>query len=100
MNTGYREYAQLAYKRTIISALRHFLGEHVSSEMPASKELLCEEVLASDREVPEEAFLDVIEDMEKEEQILRVQMTQFEFVRKERKAEIQSETEVSNGTTP
>jgi len=82
MNTGYKEYAQLAYRRSILSATQRFIQEHLSSEVPPERELLCEEVLASDREVPEEAFLEYLEQIQREEQSIRLQMSQFEFVRK------------------
>ena len=82
MNTGYKNYAQLAYRRSILAAVQRFLRDHVSDEIPATQQLICEEVLASDREVPDEAFLEVIEELQREEQEVRLQMSQYEFIRR------------------
>lgn len=82
MNTSYKDYAALAYRRTILAATQRFLQEHLSSELPATRQLICEEVLASDRDTPPEAFLEYIEELQQEEQNVRLQMAQFEFVRR------------------
>lgn len=82
MNTGYKDYARLAYRRSIVASVQRFLHEHLSSETPATKELICEEVLAADREVPPEAFLEYIEELQQQEQGIRLQLAQYEFVRK------------------
>lgn len=84
MNSAYKEYLRLAYRRTVLSAVRRYLSDYVASDIPAAKTLVCEEALMSDRDVPEEAFQDVLDDVLREEESLRLQMADFEFRRRER----------------
>lgn len=83
MNSGYKDYARLAYRRTIIAEIQRFVKEHVNSEVPAIRTLICEEVLAADRLIPEEAYFEILEDLQLQEHTLQVQLTDFEIRRKD-----------------
>lgn len=95
MNNAYKDFARLAYRRSIVAALQRYVSEFLPSEVPASRTLQCEEVLVNDRDIPEEAFMDTLEDLRAEEAMLLGQMAQFEFRRKdERRRSQQEDTKV------
>ena len=78
-------YAHLAYRKTIVAALKVNLRERymaLSSTEP-DKTLLCEDVFHQDSNVPVEEVQLVVEELEQEEERLRIQMTQFSFSKQE-----------------
>lgn len=91
MNSVYREYARLAYRRTVVAAMQRYIQEYLPSEVPALRTLQCEEVLVNDRDVPDEAFQDILDDLRVEESDLRAQMAQFEFRRRDKRGKPQQE---------
>jgi hypothetical protein len=95
MNSAYKEYARLAYRRSVVAALRRHLEEFLPSEVPAMRTLQCEEVLVNDRDVPDEAFLDYLDDLRVEEADIKAQMSQFEFRRRDARGKPQQEEQKS-----
>jgi hypothetical protein len=74
------EYNSLAYKRTMLAHVRRsIVDDLVGADQPAKKELICEEVLYVDRNVPQNAILDFLEFLQKEEDGVAAQMRLFEL---------------------
>ena len=78
-------YAHLAHRKTIVAHLKVHLREKymaLSSPEP-EKTLLCDEVFPQDSNVPVEEVQRVVEELEQEEESLRIQMSQFSFNKQE-----------------
>lgn len=99
MSTDYREFKRLAYRKAILEAVQRFVQEHVATDLPAVAALHSEDVLVCDRDVPDDAFHDYLDEVRAEQEALRLQMSEFEFRRKESRAEKPKEevAEKSNG---
>src|SRR5260221_12899516 len=78
-----RDYTRHAYARAILEELVRYLRERfLETELPARERLVCEEVFFSDREIPQDAFLDMVERLQRIEQGERDQMQQYEMRRR------------------
>ncbi len=94
MNSAYKEYSRLAYKKAILASLQRFLLEHLPSETVGPiRTLDCEEVMVSDRLVPEEAIHDVLDELREEEETLKVSLATFEFRKKGTKKDVRGKSE-------
>ena len=81
MNT--HDYTRSAHRRTIWAALqRHLMELYVDGDTPPKDTLVCEEVFFADREVSQESLMEAIEGLQRLEADERVQMDQFEFMRR------------------
>jgi hypothetical protein len=56
------DYDRHAYRRTILSDIQKYVLENfIDSDTPRKKDLVCEEVFFANSNVPQEAFLEVME---------------------------------------
>ena len=78
-------YAHLAYRKTIVAQLKvHLREKYMSLSSPEPEEvMLCEDVFHQDSNVPVEEVQGVVEELEQEEESLRLQMSQFSFSKQE-----------------
>lgn len=84
MNTAYKAYTQLAYRKAIVAMLQRVLLEHLPAESVGAVRVLdCDDVLASDKAVPEDAFSDFLDELREEEDRLSRELSMFEFRRRE-----------------
>jgi hypothetical protein len=78
-------FAHLAYRRSIVVALVDELRENymaLSGDEP-KKSIICPDVLQEDATVPEDEYLNVIEELELEAENLRLELMKFQFTKKE-----------------
>lgn len=76
------DYKNLAYERTVITALRRFLEEkYLEGGGGVKEELICEALPHEDRQVPSTAFIEVILRLQAEEKRLSEDLSQFSFRR-------------------
>lgn len=77
------DYTRNAHRRTIWAALQRYLMDYIDSDTPANQSLVCEEAFFSEKEVSQESFLEVFEELQRREADERIQMTQYEFKRRD-----------------
>lgn len=95
-------YATLAYRKSVVRALVNHLREDylaLSSSTP-SKELYCEDVYKVDSLVPPEAIQGIVEELEQEEQNIKLEMAKFSFDIQEKHSHgiLSTKTKESRGT--
>jgi hypothetical protein len=77
-------YTQLAYHRTVITALRRLVEEkYLEGGGGVKEDLICEAVPYEIRQVPNESFIEVIQRLQEEEKTLTEEMAQYEFRKRE-----------------
>lgn len=77
------DYQCHAYARVILYELRHYLKDRfVAAEAPAKAQMICEEVLYADREVPQQAFLEILQRLARMEEQERLAMAEYEMQRR------------------
>lgn len=84
------EYFELAYRRAILCRVVGLLKKDFTTALgndEASEVIVCEDVIQSYAEVPEEEVVKFIAKLEVEESQLKEELSKFEFVRKAPKAE-------------
>jgi hypothetical protein len=79
------DYTRHAHRRTVLAELqRVLLQRFISKGGDEPKErLLCEEVFFADKEVTQEALMEIMEELQRREADERIQMTQYEFRRRD-----------------
>lgn len=77
------DYIRTAHRRAIYQEIQRLLMEkYVAVDRPAKEPIICEEVPFSNKEVTQEALLEVLNTIELLQQEERVSMSQFEMRRK------------------
>jgi hypothetical protein len=78
------EYARHAYTRTILAELQRYLADRymVLSDAPPIDRLVCEEVFYAEHVVPQDAFHDVLELLQRLENAERQQMQEYRLERR------------------
>ncbi len=78
-------YAVLAYRKAIVGEIIARLQHEYTSAMgeDPSKTIFAEEVPKIDSEVPEEEIGSYIEELQQEEESLRLELLKFDFVRRD-----------------
>lgn len=74
------QYQQLAYERTVVTAVRrHLEDKYLGVGGSSREELVCEEVPYATRNVPTEIFVEFIQRLSEEERRLTVEMASYDF---------------------
>jgi len=81
MNRHYEDYTQLAYRQSILQAVRRFVVAHIEGEDEA---LTCETVFTADRIVPEGAWMSFLKEVQQQEVDIQKEMDEYEFQRKQK----------------
>lgn len=77
------DYVRLAHRKTIWSQLQAILlDKYIEQDGVAKEQLICEEVPYKNKDVTNEAFLEVLEILQQHEIDEQVEMRQFEFKRR------------------
>jgi hypothetical protein len=77
------QYAAIAYRRTLLhNVITYLKRNYVGLDSDPKDQLICEEVFHVDRVVPPEEIDEFIEELENEEESLRLELGRFEFTRK------------------
>lgn len=78
------DYRNHAYERCIVEELQRILIDRfVASDAPPRQTLVCEEAIRSESDVPQEAFLRVLEKLQVWENHERSKMSQYHWRREE-----------------
>ena len=76
-------YAAVAYRRTIVHSLITYLRrDYIGIDADPPQAMICEEVMASDAEVPLEEVTSYLEELEQEHHSLTLELNKFEFTRR------------------
>jgi len=91
------EYTALAYRRALlIECIAHLQSFTAMAGVEPTSSVISEEVLMSERVVPEEEILSLVSELEKEKVEIRLEMDGFDFVKREKNVKAKS---VKAGTT-
>jgi hypothetical protein len=81
-------YAAIAYRRTIVrEMITHLRRQYVGMDGEPKAQLICEEVFQVDAVVPPEEVNRVVEELVDEEAELNLELSRFEFTRKDESAQ-------------
>jgi hypothetical protein len=79
-----RDYVRIAHRRAAMMELQRVLMDtYIPGDSPAKKEVICDEVPFSDKEVTAEALIEVYELLERLQQEEKFEMSKFEFRRRD-----------------
>lgn len=74
------DYKRLAYERTLVTELRrHLMGKYVDGGGGSKSTLQCDALPYEDREVPQDAVVEMVQRLEAEEHTLNAEMTKYDF---------------------
>lgn len=76
-------YAALAYRKAILDhAINYYLTNCTGANgVPPQSEIVCNDVFAEDRVLPQDVVMEFVEDLQREAQDIQTQMGQFQFRR-------------------
>jgi hypothetical protein len=97
------EYARIAYRKSIVSELKdHLRGRYLAlSSVNPEDTILCTDVFSQDSNVPVEEVQAVVEELEQEEESLRLQLARFSFRKQDENNGLLSSTKKkNNGQAP
>ena len=98
------DYQRHAYARVILYELRHYLKDRfVAAEAPAKAQMICEEVLYAEREVPQHALLEMLQRLARMEEHERLEMAEYDMQRRrtpEPSEEVEHETKAPKKQKP
>lgn len=77
-------YATLAYRKAAIKAsITYLQREYIGVDADPKQQLICEEVMPVDAEVPIEDIAEYVEELEREHRDLELEMGKFTFQKRE-----------------
>jgi hypothetical protein len=78
-------YAALAYRRAVLGEVVSLLSREYTEQngVPAKGVIYAEEISRSDSEVPQEEIGRFMEELQQEEESLRLELAKFDFVRRD-----------------
>jgi hypothetical protein len=90
-------YKELAYRKAILRHTINFLMSDVvgANGIPPKQSIVCEDVFDSDRDVDQDSILDFVEQLQEVEAEIKVEMSKFEFRKKDEQSQLAARLKTS-----